>query len=104
MDRARLKQLIQEFIVLAIDSIPVQYDGETKATTMTNVEILQVWAKEPECMLSPMFLGYCMGEGEDVNAFSPKTLHLSVVAMAEIAASDLEFDWMGDLDATSKPH
>ena len=104
MDRTRLKQLIQEFIVLAIDSIPVQYDGETKATTMTNTEILQVWAREPECMLSPMFLGYCMGEGEDVNDFSPETLHLTVLSMAESATSDVNFDWMGDIDAKSKPH
>jgi len=104
MDRARLQQLIQEFTVLAIESIPVQYDGETAATTMTNLEMLQVWAREPECMLSPMFLGYCMGEGEDVNAFSPETLHLTVISMAEIEESDVKFDWLGDLDATSKPH
>lgn len=104
MDRARLKQLIKEFAVLTIDSIPAQYDGETEAHNMTDLEILQVWAREPECMLSPMFLGYCLGEGEDVNSFSPETLHLTIISMAEIAASDLEFDWIGDLDATSKPH
>lgn len=104
MDRARLKQLIQEFIVLAIDSIPVQYDGETAATVMTNTEILQVWAREPECMLSPMFLGYCMGEGEDVNDFSPEILHLTVLSMAESAASSVDFDWIGDCNATDKPH
>lgn len=104
MDRARLQQLIQEFTVLAIESIPVQYSDEKESSTMTNLEILQVWAREPECMLSPMFLGYCMGEGEDVNSFSPHTLHLTVIAMAEIGKSDVEFDWIGDLDATSKPH
>jgi len=104
MDRARLKQLIQEFTVLAIESIPVQYSDETESSTMTNKEILQVWAREPECMLSPMFLGYCMGEGEDVNAFSPETLHLTVIAMCECEESNVNFDWIGDLDATSKPH
>lgn len=71
---------------------------------MTNLEILQVWAREPECMLSPMFLGYCLGEGADINAFSPAILHLTVISMAEIQESDVEFDWLGDLDATSKPH
>ncbi len=104
MDRVRLQQLIQEFTVLAIENIPAQYSDETEAHNMTDLEILQVWAREPECMLSPMFLGYCMGEGEDINAFSPETLHLTIISMAEIQESDVEFDWLGDLDATSKPH
>jgi len=104
MDRARLMQLIKEFTVLAIESIPAQYSDETKAHKMNDKEVLQVWAREPECMLSPMFLGYCLGEGEDVNSFSPKTLHLTVIAMAECIDSNVNFDWMGDLHATSKPH
>lgn len=104
MDRTRLMQLIKEFTVLAIESIPVQYSDEKESSTMTDKEILQVWAREPECMLSPMFLGYCMGEGEDVNSFSPHTLHLTVIAMAECIDSNVNFDWIGDLDATDKPH
>ncbi len=104
MDRARLQQLITEFIVLAIDSLPVQYSNENKPLMLSHLEMLQVWAQEPGCELSPMFLGYCLGEGEDINAFSPDSLHLTVISMVELETSNVKFDWLGELDATSKPH
>jgi hypothetical protein len=100
MDRARLVQLINEFATLATDCIPVQYSDESEPSTLTLPELLRIWGKEPQCMLSTMFLGYCIGEGEDINAFSPEALHLAVLSACDV----VEFDWLGDIDATSKPH
>ena len=100
MDRARLVQLINEFATLAMDSIPVQHSDESEPSILTLPELLKVWAKEPECLLSAMFLGYCLGEGEDINSFSPAALHLAVMSAVE----GVDFDWLGDCDATSKPH
>ncbi len=99
MDRLRLRQLINEFVVLAVDAIP---DDEEEEFTVE--EMLKSWADDPECMLSPMFIGYMLGEGEDINAFCPEALHLAVITELELMNSNVEFDWIGACDATSKPN
>jgi len=99
MDTLRLRQLVVEFVVLAVDAVPVDEQED-----FTVPEMLKTWAADPECMLSPMFLGYVIGEGEDINAFSPEALHLAVLSSAELQASNVDFDWIGDCDATHKPH
>jgi hypothetical protein len=95
MDRVRLVQLVQEFVVLAVDAVPTTTDE-----SYTKEEMLALWGADEYCMLSTMFLGYCMGEGEDINAFTPQAMHLAVLS----AADGVEFDWIGDCDVTSKPH
>jgi len=99
MDNIRLRQLVTEFVVLAVDAIPDEEEEE-----FTVAEMTKNWAADPECMLSPMFIGYCLGEGEDINAFSPEALHLAVLSSAELQASNVDFDWIGECDATSKPN
>ncbi len=99
MDNIRLRQLVLEFVKLAVYAVPVD-----EAEDFTVPEMLTTWAADPGCMLSSMFLGYVIGEGEDINAFSPEALRLAVLSCAECESSDVNFDWIGDCDATSKPH
>ena len=99
MDNLRLRQLVEEFVVLAIAAVPDDEDEDFTVPEMT-----KMWANDPQCMLSPMFLGYCLGEGEDINAFTPEALHLAVLSSAELLTSNVEFDWIGECDATSKPN
>ncbi len=100
MDNLRLRQLVEEFVKLAVDAVPVEEGKEE----FSHAELYKVWSDDPECMLSPMFLGYVLGEGEDINAFTPEDMHLAILAGSECENSNVEFDWLGDLDATSKPH
>ena len=104
MERARLRQLVIEFSKLAMEAVPVQYSDENKPEKLTLEEMLKVWSDAPECLLSPMFLGYCMGEGEDINAFSQESLTLAVISAALGESSDVDFDWIGECDAQNKPH
>lgn len=99
MDRLRLRQLVLEFATLAVYNIP---DDEEEVPTLP--EMIKMWADDPYCMLSSMFLGYVIGEGEDINTFTPEALHLAVLSVSECENSSVEFDWLGDCDATNKPH
>ena len=99
MDVLRLRQLVVEFVVLAVDAVPTDEEEDYDVP-----EMLRLWSDDPTCMLSTMFLGYCLGEGEDINAFTPEALHLAVMSAAELVTSNVEFDWIGDIDATNKPH
>ncbi len=104
MDRLRLRQLVLEFTKLAIDNVLVQVYEDGEPSTLTTAELLRVWGDDPTCLLSPMFIGYAMGEGEDVNAFTPEVLSLAVKTALIGESKDVDFDWMGDCDVTSKPH
>ncbi len=104
MDDIRLKQLLNEFAILAVDSIPVQYSDETEPSALTIPELFEVWCKEPDCMLSPMFSGYCLGEGEDINSYSPHELHLAIYREHQCLSGAVDFDWIGDCHAPYKPH
>lgn len=104
MDRLRLRQLVMEFATLAIDNIPVEEYEDAEEDALTIPEMLRLWGAEPECMLSSMFLGYVIGEGECINDFSPEALHLAVEAASLDESSNVDFDWIGDCDVTSKPN
>ena len=104
MDSIRLKQLLTEYSALAVDAIPVQYKDDSDPQDLTIAELFEVWSKEPECLLSPMFLGYVLGEGEDINSFSPLELHLAILSIHESKSSNVDFDWLGELDVKNKPH
>ncbi len=101
MDKLKLRELVLEFLDAAIDSIQIQ---NAKGDEYLNKEeILAMWIKLPNCMLAPMFLGYVLALGHDINSFTPTDMDLAVQT-ALVGDDGVDFDWMGGCDATSKPH
>lgn len=101
MEAIVLREQVLEFLAAAIDSIQIE-NVEGDAYLDVN-EILAMWTKLPDCQLTPMFLGYLLARGFDINSFSPEQMDLAVQT-ALVGDDGVDFDWLGDCDGTSKPH
>lgn len=101
MEATKLRELVLEFLALAVVSVQIENadgDGFFDAN-----EILAMWIKVPECQLTSMFLGYVMAMGHDINSFTPEEMDLAVQT-ALVGDDGVDFDWLGGIDATQKPH
>ena len=101
MEAIKLRELVLEFLEAAVDSIQIE-NAEGDGYLDVN-EILAMWIQLPDCQLSSMFLGFALAQGVDINSFSPEEMDRAVQT-ALVGADGVNFDWLGDCDATSKPH
>ena len=105
MDKLRLRVLVLEFLALAVESILIEdYEDDDEAYYLDVPQMLAMWMKLPDCQLSSMFIGYALALGEDINTFSPEDLALAVQTALVGDDENVNFDWLGDVDATQKPH
>ncbi len=104
MDKLQLRKLVIEFAALAADSILLAQEGDSTGEQYSTQEVLEVWEQRPDCHLSTMFIGYALGKGVDVNLFTMDDLNLAVIVAVTGADPTIDFDWLGDIDATSKPN
>ena len=103
MDTAELQKFVVSFIELAVVSVLIEDVDEKEHQYLNSKGMLGMWAQLPDCQLSSMFLGYVMGQGVDINTFTPRQLEQAVIAAAG-GQGNVDFDWIGDCDATDKPH
>ncbi len=102
MERERLQQLVMEFSTIVSDNLKFASDNEPLEVSKTATEVYSIWLASINGMLSPMFLGYAMGEGEDIDFIGQPDIVLALHSLIEL--NDVEFDWLGELDAKSIPH
>lgn len=101
MEAIELREQVLAFLDLAIDSLQIEKgDGDW----LSKPEILQMWSDLPDCQLTPMFIGYSLAKGYDINVFTPEDLALAVKSIVLCDKDSVEFDWLGGCDATDKPH
>lgn len=103
MDKLQLRELIQEFAAVAAESILMADEINPDGEKFTVPEVLETWAARPDCHLTPMFLGYSLAKGININLFSLEDMQLAVQTIL-LGDADVPFDWLGDLDAPHKPH
>ena len=101
MQAERLRKLVLEFADAASDSVLVT-DGE-EAAQITPEAMLGMWMERPDCTLHPMFVGWVLGKGVNINSFTPEELELAVQVAYVGDNKNVMFDYTGDLDAESKP-
>ncbi len=101
MEAIELREQVLAFLDTAIESLQIEKgDGEW----LTKPEILEMWDNLPDCQLTPMFIGYSLAKGYNINAFTPNDLALAVKSIVACDSGNVEFDWLGGCDATDKPH
>ncbi len=100
MDRLKLRELVWQFLEDAEPSMHLESEGED---AFTLPEVAETWSRLPDCQLTAMFLGYAIGKGVDIDTFTNIDLEKAVQTLA-LKADAVDFDWIGDIDATSKPH
>ena len=96
-----LVKFIREFadLIAPIVKVSSGLDG-----IINGEETLALWMQFPDSSYSPMFLGWLLAAGWDINSFSPNELEKAVQIASVGENKNVMFDWLGDLDAENKPH
>lgn len=102
LDVKALVPLAREFIELiapivrvsdGVDIVPLDADAT-----------LSLWMQVPESSYSPMFLGWLVAQGYNINSFSPDMMAAAVQRALVGENKNVMFDYLGDWDAKNKPH
>ncbi len=99
---AELRKLVLEFVEVVAPVVCVS-DG-TNDGTISAEHTLALWMQVPDSSYSPMFLGWALAKGIDINSFSPSMLEQAVQTALVGENKNVMFDWLGDGDASDKPH
>lgn len=94
--------LVREYVEL-VSPIVMVYDGD-KDRYLDADGTLALWMQVPDSAYSPMFLGWILAKGYNINSFSPSHLEHAVQTALVGENKNVMFDWLGDSDATNKPH
>jgi len=100
--KKELIPLVKEFAEL-VSGIILVSNGVTEGVLDTN-GTLALWMKVPDCQLAPMFLGWVLAQDYNINSFTPSELEKAVQVALVGENKNVMFDWLGDTDATNKPH
>lgn len=100
MDRLKLRLVILDFLDAAEPSMHME---DPDSVPLTRDEVVSMWMGLPDCQLTHMFLGFALARGIDIDTFTPHELQLAIQTVS-IGVDDVDFDWLGDCDATHKPH
>ncbi|MEE8208393.1 MAG: hypothetical protein V3T88_05510 [Nitrosomonadaceae bacterium] len=101
MNLIELKALVVEFSGVASSSV-LASDGE-EVMEFTPEAILELWMERPNSSIQPMFVGWVLGKGIDVDSFTPELLGLAVQELV-VGVGKNVMEYIGDIDGTSKPH
>lgn len=102
VELAELTKLVREFVEI-VSPIVMVSDG-TEEGMLDADGTLAIWMQLPDSCYSAMFMGWLLAKGCDINSFSPATLEKSVQFALVGDNKNVMFDWLGDGDATTKPH
>ena len=102
VDKKELAPLIREFTELVAGTILVS-DGVTSGVLDVD-GTLALWMQVPDGQLTPMFLGWILAQGYDLNSFTPSELEQEVQHALVGENKNVMFDWLGDTDAKNKSH
>lgn len=97
-----LVKLVREFVEL-ISPIVLVSNGVDEGM-LDGDGTLSLWMQVPDSSYSPMFLGWLVAKGYDINSFSPAALEQAVQHALVGENKNVMFDWLGDTDGKSKPH
>lgn len=97
-----LRELVAEFATIVAPVVMVS-DG-TDAGMLDAGGTLALWMQVPDSSYSPMFLGWLIAKGYDINSFSPAEMEHAVQIALVGDNKNIIFDWLGDPDASQKPH
>lgn len=100
MDRLKLQVILNDFLDVVMESIAVQ---DSTDDHLTRKETTAMWVRLPDCQLTPMFLGFALARGVDINTFNPIDIEHALKTLG-IGDDGVDFDWIGECDATDKPH
>lgn len=102
MHKLFLIEFVKEFAAEVAPVVLVSLSADTERN-LAPEETLHIWMQLPECHYTPMFLGWMIAHGEDINDFSPLQMHEAVQAAA-IGNNKTLITTEGDLHGTNKPH
>ena len=102
LEISELRKLVLEFVKVIAPVVSV-YDGINEGTIDAE-QTLALWMQVPDSSYSPMFLGWALAKGHDINGFTPSQLELAVQTALVGDNKNVMFDWLGDADASNKPH
>jgi hypothetical protein len=97
-----LVPLIREFVELVSPMVKVS-DGVDEVHLSAD-GTLSLWMQVPDCSYKPMFLGWLLAQGHNINSFSPAHLEQAVQHALVGENKNVMFDYLGDWDAKDKPH
>lgn len=102
MKPEELSALVREFADTVAPMIDVSAGADEGKISADDT--LAVWMQVPECAYTPMFLGWLIAQGHDITTFSTGELEKAVQHALVGDNKNVMFDWLGDSDASQKPH
>ena len=102
VDKGELVKLVREFVEL-VSPIVLVSNGVDEGMLDAN-GTLSLWMQVPDSSYSPMFLGWLLAKGYDINSFHPAALEQAVQHALVGENKNVMFDWLGDTDAKNKSH
>jgi len=102
MEADELRKLVLQFVEQASPIVMVSTGTESGILDVQGT--LSLWMQVPDCSYTAMFLGWALASGHDINSFSPKELTQAVQTALVGDNKNVMFDWLGDADASDKPH
>lgn len=98
----KLMLLVREFVEVVAPIVMVS-NGVDEGMLDGN-GTLALWMQVPDSSYSAMFMGWLLAQGYNINSFSPNQLEHAVQAALVGENKNVMFDWLGDTDASTKPH
>ncbi len=118
MEQLSVKQvaeLVLEFLAVAapqLECIVITNGGSDQLNEATGEfttkifdvkETLAMWMQLPDSSYSPMFVGWLIAQGINVQQTTPETVDKAVCVALTGSEKNVMIDWTGDLYGTQKP-